>query len=394
MQKNEKKKPIENRNDVYAFVMFYMIVLLQTMLFTSFGRFYPSAAQIFGKLEIWLILFYLLYALMIKITLRKIIYAIVVLLIVGISQFYAGTSTPFIKLLMLTIAVPRTILSANKIAKIFGYAMLTTMCITIFLSLLGYLPKSGETSRVLFAKYQETVYFYGFTHPNIFGAFLTTLFMIYYFLFYKTHKIYIIFAAIVLLIIDISIAAGTAAIGILMVLVFTFIHGHKDMRIQHIKLLKLSYLIPAVLTFFCFWLANNNNGSLGVFINEKIASRPNIWNAYITQYPIHFVNRLPEIQIDGINTILGNGALDGGYIYALIYWGILSWLTYYFIFNSIIKFSLENDDFSLYCVALVTMIMTFPESHMIMFFENVFLIFVGFYQYPKNERILYFRNKI
>lgn len=34
-----------------------------------------------------------------------------------------------------------------------------------------------------------------------------------------------------------------------------------------------------------------------------------------------------------------------------------------------------------------TILMNFPESHMIMFFENVFLILSGFYQYPKSERI-------
>lgn len=58
-----------------------------------------------------------------------------------------------------------------------------------------------------------------------------------------------------------------------------------------------------------------------------------------------------------------------------------------FKLRSLIKMSIESNNFQLCSIAIVTILMNFPESHMIMFFENVFLILFGFYQYPKNERL-------
>lgn len=59
----------------------------------------------------------------------------------------------------------------------------------------------------------------------------------------------------------------------------------------------------------------------------------------------------------------------------------------FFKLNSLIKMSIESNNFQLYSIAIVIILMNFPESHIIMFFEDVFLILFGFYQYPKNERL-------
>ncbi|GEB41023.1 hypothetical protein [Leuconostoc lactis] len=343
-------------------------------------------------METWLILFFVGYALFVKITYRKLIFALIILSIAMYSQVISGTSTPFIKLLMLIVAVPRTIPSVRAIIKTFGIAMSTTLILTIFLSIVGYLPISGETSRVLFSNYQETVYFFGFTHPNIFGTFLTTIFMILYFLYFKRTPKLVISVAIIFLIIDKVIAAGTASVGIAMILVLTFIHSVGKKQIWLGRFGKLGYFLPLILTAFSFWLADNNTSQLGMFINEKIASRPNIWHAYLTQYPIKVFNTIPDIQLDGINTILGNGALDGGYIYVLINFGIIAWIVYTIIFDCLIKIGIQSNNFQLYSIALVIILMSFPESHMIMFFENVFLILFGFYQYPKSQRIQLLRQ--
>lgn len=378
--------------DIVAIYIFFIIIFIQTLLFTSFGRFFPAPAMFLGKLETWLTLFFVVYAFFIKITYRKLIFTLIIFSIAAYSQVFSGTSTPFIKLLLLIVAVPRAIPSVRAIVKLFGIAMITTFIVTIFLSILGYLPISGETSRVLFSKYQETVYFFGFTHPNIFGAFLTTVFMILYFLYFKKSPRLVICVAIIFLLIDKVIAAGTASVGIAMILVLTFLHSIGKKNIWLGKFGKLGYFLPLVLTAFSFWLAYNNTSQLGRFINEKIASRPDIWHVYLTQYPIKMFNTIPDVPLDGINTILGNGALDGGYIYVLINWGIIAWILYIIIFNSLIKVSIQSNNFQLYCITIVTILMSFPESHMIMFFENVFLILFGFYQYPKSERIQLFKQ--
>lgn len=49
-----------------------------------------------------------------------------------------------------------------------------------------------------------------------------------------------------------------------------------------------------------------------MFVIKNIASRSDIWNIYLTHYPIKMFNAEPKIKLDGINTILENSALDDG----------------------------------------------------------------------------------
>lgn len=368
------------QNNYTAFIFFYLIILIQTLLFTSFNTFFPQISKILSKTETILILFYVVYALVIRITIRKIIYTIITLLIIVVMLSHSGTFSSFIKLLLLAIAVPATIPSSRNITKVFGWAMCTTMLISISLSLVGILPQSGTTSRSIVSSYQETVYFLGFNHPNAFGTFLTVLFAILSFLFYQNYKWKIIIIAPFFWIINVMIGAGTAAIGIVLLLIILLFPINLN------KIYKILYLLPSSLTLFALWLAYNNMSSIGMILNEKVASRPNVWNAYITQFPIGFVNTPPEINTSGYFGILGNGVLDGSYIYILIFWGILAWVVYNIIFISLIKFSFDTNNKILFGIALLTIITAFPESHMIMFDENAFLLFVGFYQYPINER--------
>lgn len=377
-----KSQYLNDRWDIYSFIFFYVIILIQTTLFTSFGRVFPSTAMILGKIEMLTIAFYVFYSLFIRITVRKIIYASIVLFIVAMSARYSGTSSAFIKLLLLTIAVPATIPSAKKISIVFGLAMSSTMILTILLSLIGYLPRSGTASKVLFSNYQETVFFLGFNHPNAFGTFLTTIFMILSFLYYQKHKFKIFVVGVFFLIINFIVGADTAAAGILLLLIIFIL------PLKFTKIYKLTYILPTVLTFFSLWLAYTNTSNVATFINRIISSRPDVWNAYVTQYPINLFNHLPQVNTSGYFSILGNGVLDGSYIYVLIYWGWVAWLFYNFTFVVIAKFGIDNKNIVLYGIAVLTIFTAFPESHMIMFYENVFLIFVGFYQYDRNERMI------
>lgn len=379
VNKGNKQKVIE-RNDYLAVIMFYFITLFQTLLFTSFSVFYPQMAKMIYKIELIILVMYVIYSVTMHITLRKLLYAAVTLIVIVLLASSSGIFSPFTKLLLLALAVPATIPSSKKIVKIFGWAMMTTMFLSITMSLLGYLPISGTTSRVLFSNYKETVYFLGFSHPNAFGTYLTAIFTIFAYLYFEKYKKRILFMSPFVFIINIIIGAGTAAAGVLLIFLIMVI------PIKLKKIYNVIYLLPVLFTCFSLWLAYNNSSNLGIIIGNKIASRPNVWHAYVTQFPINFVNKTPQINTTGYFGILGNGVLDGSYIYILIFWGILAWIIYNVIFISLSKFAIETNNVVLYGISLLTMVSAFPESHMIMFFENVFLLFVGFYQYSSSER--------
>ncbi|MCZ9310871.1 hypothetical protein PAF15_02640 [Weissella koreensis] len=380
MEENKELQQYPGRIDLISFVFFYLIILIQTILFTSFNTFFPHMSILMAKLVNILIILYFIYSILIKITRRKIIFTLIVLLIILSTVWYSGVFSPYIKLLILSVAVPATIPSARNISKIFGIAMVTTMIITIWLSINGALPQSGTASRSMISNYQETVYFMGFNHPNAFGTFLSMIMMIFTFLFYKKYKWRVIIGLLLFAVIDIYIGAGTASFSILILMIILFL------PIKLKKIYKIFYLLPTIVTLFSLWLSCNNTSNLGNFINTKVASRPNVWNAYITQYPIGFINKPPMVDVGGYSGILGNGVLDGSYIYILIFWGILSWIIYNFIFISLLKFSIDINNKALFGIAIAIIINAFPESHMIMFYENVFLLFVGFYQYSIIER--------
>lgn len=371
---------VKKDKDSVSFTFFYFIILIQTLLFTSFSSFFPQFSNILAKLGNLLIILYVLYSLVVRMTVRRLIYTLITLSIILVTFWYSKNFSPYLKLLLLSVAVPATIPSAKNICKVFGISMVTTMIITIFFSLLGYLPKSGTTSKSIFSDYQETVYFLGFNHPNAFGTFLSILFAILAFLFYEQHKWRVVLIAPIFFLINIGIGAGTAAVSIVLITIILIL------PIKLKKIYKVLYILPSAFTLFSLWLSYHNTSNLGNIINEKIAARPNVWNAYVTQYPMGLVNLPPQINNSGFLGILGNGVLDGSYIYILIFWGILAWLVYNWIFIALIKFSIDTNSKVLFGIALSTIITAFPESHVIMFYENVFLLFVGFYQYSTIER--------
>lgn len=383
MMKNNYFHLETKKGDVLSFVFLYCIIMIQTLLITSFGKFFPQMTILLSKLVNIMIVVYFIYGFFIRLTIRKLIYFSVVSL-VTLSFFWQQKGfSAFIQLLLLSAAVPSTILSSHKIVNIFGLAMGSTTGVTIVLSLMGYLPISGTASQSMFSSYQEIVYFLGFTHPNTLGTFITMIFATIAYSFYKKYKWGTLLLSVILFFLNIGIGADTAAVGI--VILETIIMLPNKLN----KFYKILYLLPSILTLFAVWLSVNNTSLLGEFFNNKVSSRPNIWNAYIFQYPIRFINLSPHVDTSSSLGILGNGALDGSYIYILIFLGTLSWIIYNFIFIILIKFGVELKDKALLGVALLTIITAFPESHMIMFYENIFLLFIGFFQYP-----IYMRRKL
>ncbi len=383
LMKNNNFQSLFKNNDYIAFVLCYLVILIQSFLFTSFGTFFPHNAILLSKLVNLLIICYVIYGIIIQITARKLIYIAVILLIVLLTFWKLRIFSPYIKLLLLSIAVPSTIPSGRKIVKIFALALITTMVTTIVLSLLGYLPQSGATSKSIFSNYQETVYFFGFSHPNAFGTFLSMIFASSMFLFFKRHKWIMIMIATVFFVTNITIGAGTAAVSVLLVFIIS---------IMPVKSYKFAYLLPPFLATFALWLSYYNNSAFGMIINEKIASRPNVWNAYTSQYPTKLISDPIQVNTDGYSGILGNGVLDGSYIYVLIFWGIVALIFYIIIFIVLIKFSIDTKNKVLFAISVMIIVSAFPESHMIMFYENIFLLFVGFYQYPMDERKKYLQS--
>lgn len=373
------------KNDNYiAFVLLYLVVFIQSFLSTSFGAFFTYQAGLLSKLVNILIIVFVIYGISVQLTIRKLIYISIIFAIILLTLWKLHTFSPYIKLLLLSVAVPATISSARKIVKVSSFALITTMTLAVMLSLLGLLPESGTASKSIFSNYQEIVYFFGFSHPNAFGTFLAMIFISFMFLFYKKHKWIMSMLFVMVFTTDIAVGAGTAMVSVLVVFLISIL----PIKLDGIAA-KVTYVLPLGLTAFALWLSYYNSSSVGMVVNEKISSRPNVWNAYISQYPIKLFNNPIQVNTDGYFGILGNGAFDGSYIYVLIFWGIMALIVYIVIFMSLIKFSIDIKNKVLYAIAIMIIITNFPESQMIMFYENIFLLFIGFYQYPLEERKKY-----
>lgn len=374
-------------NNYIAFTLLYLIISIQLFLFTSFVEFFPYEATLLYRIINILIIIFVFYGVIVQLTIRKLVYVTIILSISLFTLWKLHTISPYIKLLLLSIAVPATIPSAKKIVKISTFSLVTVMILTVTMSFFGFLPKSGTASKSFFSHYQETVYFLGFNHPNGFGTILAMIYVLLMFLYFEKHKWIMSIFSVMVFVTDILAGAGTAAVSVLLVFSITILpvkfYG---------KAARFIYTLPIGVAAFSIWLSYYNNGGLGSLINEKIASRPNVWNAYISQYPIKWVSDPIQVNTSGYLGILGNGVLDGSYIYVLIYWGISALIVYIIDFMVLLKFSVDLKNRVLFSIAIMTIITAFPESHMIMFYENIFLIFIGFYQYSSEEREKYLQS--
>lgn len=366
-----------------------IILFLETISLSSVGNFFPAILFIINiashLITLEMIIVYLLCT---KLTMRRLIILMSMTFFSVIIMFKSGGSNPLILAIFIGITTFGVSINFQKISRIYFYSLLFAHLTIIVLSLFGVLPKSGHSSNVpaFQSSYQEIEYFWGYGHPNEFGTIMLVLLICFIFSFTKIKKSTKILLSLLVFAFCIEITAGTAAVGALIIalgLVFesTLTKFYKFFY-------KFTIGLICFLPLFSLWMGFNSTTKLALLFNRYVQSRPMVWNYYLNHFPMElFASRFRiDLSIGG-GGVIGNGALDGTYIYVLLHWGIVALIIILFSWIIFLKSAQYAGQMStmLIVLGMMTSIIALPESPMVFFYENILCLGVGLAQLNKEE---------
>lgn len=377
--------------------LYAILVFVRVVQSTSFSTFYVGI-NIFLNYLTYVLMFFIaiLYLFCFGKNKRQLIIGMAFSLIIILTGLKSSFNNDFNIMLALGFCLFGCRLNVQRLALAQSIAMLFALSFVSFFSILGFLPTKGSSSIMLSfqSSYQEIVYFLGFNHPNAYGAVLTMMFIGFLFgIGVKRLKLFF-FLFIILIIIDFRIGANTAALGAIF---FLFGLVTMPLRKQFNNFMKiLTRFLIVGLPSFAFWLGYHPNTPVANFVNQYVPSRPSIWAYYLNMKKLSLFQTPPDLNFSvGGKYIFGNGNLDGGYIYITVYRGLLPLMAILISIWLLNEVKIEDEKVSWMRKFLVLsiLLMAFPESHMVFFYENVFILSIGMLQVKKSDREFLFMQK-
>ncbi|MDG4982424.1 hypothetical protein OGZ39_12340 [Lactococcus lactis] len=382
---NEKNQN-QNIFEKIVLLLFFLFNLLSIISISSFSTFYTylsakSHTLMFIALFIFILGFFAIR------TLRQFIVASLFLLAIFINYYFIKQlNSNIIVWLFILYGVSAYGMRLKRLIKLHFFALVTAMIAVIGMSLIGMLPRSGQVSSVLFSNYQNTVYFYGFNHPNMFGMLLVVLGIeaIVVNLMKKQRNNFIFL--VVAIIFSAIIGAGTATMGGIIFIISYFVIKLIENKNWY-KILSLTAFIPIILASFAFWITTQLGTPLFNFINGHVQSRPALWTYYLQNFPIkNFGTNVMTSTTIGLSTY-GNGILDGAYIFLTMFFGRFALVLFILSLIVLLREGMNLKEKLYFSAFIAFSFMAFPEDQSAMIYINVFLIVLGYYQFSKKERM-------
>lgn len=378
-----------NPSEYIVLFSYFMLIVSKVMLSTSIVAFMPVLTIILKYMALFsVILITCVYLINFNKTWRQVICLFLGFSFALFEMYKTGLQNNFSMALILGLSLFGVNCTLKKLTYVQGVGMLIGSGIPILLSLVHLLPLSGFASRVSLAQstYQEIEYFFGFNHPNSFGVTLTMGILLFC-LGKSVSKSRMVIILIGCILMDYFIGADTvmvASVIILLGLILTPLRSK-----LYLYGCWVTRLLLVILPLICIWLGINSGTAIGQKISNIIASRPPIWNYYLTLNPIKLIATPPKLDLSiASKGVIGNGALDGAYIYTLVYWGVLALILFTVGWLIWIPFKKNPSEFQwlLLLFIFVVTVMNFSESHMLSYYENTFVLGMGLLQFGSSKR--------
>lgn len=390
MNKNIKKNSLSLNNlESVALFSYFIVVSSRIMLFSSISSFMPHFSSILKYLAMFFAMFIVIvYIIDFPKTLRQLICIITGFTLSFIVMYTNGLQNNFSMAIFLGLSLFGIHLTLRKVAYIQAIGMLFGSIIVIVFSLVGLLPKSGFASKVyLFqSSYQETVYFLGFNHPNAFGTIITMGLILFCLGNDSSRKSFMIITGICA-VMDFKVGANTAMMAALLIFMGLILTPWRD-RLYRYGYFLITFLLVG-LPLLSIWLGINAGTQIGQWVSNRVSARPPIWGYYLSLNPMKLIAIPPQLDLSiGGVSVVGNGVLDGSYIYALVYWGILALILIIIAWKLWIPYIQHPSTFQwiLLLFIFAVTVMSFPESHMISYYENTFILGIGLIQFSSSKR--------
>lgn len=387
---------VEKRNSLNVYIkyityfLFYIFTFLEVVNLSSFPAFFDILKPKSTLLVLMIIVLMILEILNFKKMRQLIFWLVIILLIVVNFYFIKQFKSTIIYQLIFLLIIPASEIEFEKIVKVHMYAILSATFFVVLLSLMDYLPKSGSQSTVLFSAYQNTVYSYGFNHPNGLGFLIIISGIEYTFLHKERFSLSVIIIDIVAIILAFLLGADTSVFGGVIVL-FGYILSLNKAVVIIKKTNKIVMIIPITLVLFSFWVTHQPGTLIYQTVNKIVSSRPDLWSYYLQNFKISMFGSNVALNLNaGPTSTFGNGILDGSYIYQPLYFG---WFGLFLFLISLYSLYLmrKTTNFKLYIYLFVAFsLMAFPENEISLFSINTFLVVLGYYQFNVTKRMKLF----
>ncbi|MHA5128619.1 hypothetical protein R5R46_01360 [Oenococcus oeni] len=369
------KETVLNKIRSFLLFTFGVIDFLSLFAFSALATVNPSAATAIGKISSLLIIFLFVNSLVLPKTPRQVIFWLCFGAIAIVDYGLNQRSDFLSQLILIGLSLGSLNIDFNRILKTFMYASILSTLVIVCLSIIGILPIDGEQSSVLFSSYQNIVFCFGFIHPNTFGTILFSIAISFICLYSDTRPKWSWVVAMASILFDFLIGAQTAAVGVIIILIGLFCQGKKTSNIAF-TLYHIAYIIPVLLFIFSIVIAQSQGSLLYNWFNQYIASRPSVWNYYLSNYQPKLIGNVVNIDLSVISNVYGNGVLDGSYIYYLLHFGYIGLIILIWAMISINKKGFTYKNSIYHWIFIAVCLTSFPESNFTIFFFNPFLYLI------------------
>lgn len=243
--------------------------------------------------------------------------------------------------------------------------------IFIFASYLG-----GYVETQVFIRDGVLRYALGFNQPNAFGFFLLSLFLEYVYLKRNKIKLAHIVIAFIPVFYLINLAKSRAAqISIcLFMLIYCISYIKKRIKLRNnsfstkkknpIKIAAPLFLILTVLSFYITY-SYLGGSSFAKIIDELLSERIYLQSIFVQLYDITLIGN----EINYFDT------LDNAYMRIILNFGLIVWILYVYIYNSIASHAIRKNDNIIMMIVFVFLIYGLMEWYIIRPALNIFLIY-------------------
>lgn len=383
---------VANQYSVFAItILFFTFTFLEIVSLSSF----PSFTGLLGNNSSILLINVLLILVAGMFTQKTLLQMFFWFLGISLITIYYFSSkqleSTFVYQIMIILAVPASGITFEKLVKIHLHAMASATLLVVVMSFLNFLPKSGAEETVLFSGYQNTVYAFGFIHPNFLGMLIILMGIEFTFLNKESFSSLVVIVNIMALTLAFMLGAHTSFFGGL--IVFSgYLLSLRSSRLSFLK--KVIAPVPIIMVGFAYWITTQGGSAIYQIVNKYVSSRPDLWSYYVSNFHIKYLGSNVVLNLNsGPTATFGNGILDGSYVYLSLYFGWFALILFIVSLYAILKVG-KQVGYNIYMFIFLSFsLMAFSENESSLFTINVFLIIIGYYQYGLNRAAILFSNR-
>ena len=257
---------------------------------------------------------------------------------------YFRHSSMIVTLLIITLSIS---LSTNELVKVYGSSQIITLVYTVSLAFLGIKQLYNG---------QDGVFEFGFRQKNLAGYYVFVIsFLIFKFL--KDKGILKnIFALLILFSVEYFLIKDRTA-SYLIVLYFVIFEYRLIPKNK--RSMTIISLLPAVLTFFSLFLAENISKYAWISRFDYIlTSRIQLWAYYINSYKILW---LPQNITTSFHSMYGSIPFDNAYLYYLLNEGIFQYSFIIILVVCALYLACKNRDIFIFGMLITLVLYNFTE---------------------------------